>query len=120
MGLARMLLMTLLILSTTSSGQATTTAGSATSAGGLATTLAGGVLIQQNNSTVRSKNPNENPVMFCRPFQGGVCDEQNDHFGDVNGAVRFVRHICATCWLRSRKKASHAEGSEECPLNDVQ
>ena len=85
------------------------------------TTLAGGILTQQNSGTARSRNPNENPIMFCRAFQRGVCDEQNDHFGDVQGVVRFVRHICAACWLKNRRKASHPEGSEECPVvNSVQ
>ena len=83
------------------------------------TTLAGGILQTEFSSGQQSKNTYENPVRFCKNFQRGTCTEPSDHFGDVNGVPGYVRHICAKCWLQNRKKASHSENSEACPLREV-
>ena len=82
------------------------------------TTLAGGILQPESGAGQSTKQSNENPAMFCRNFQKGTCGESTDHFGDVNGVTRFVRHICANCWLQNRKRASHPETSELCPLKE--
>ena len=82
------------------------------------TTLAGGILQSESSAGQSTKQSNENPVMFCRNFQKGTCGESTDHFGDVNGVTRFVRHICANCWLQNRKRASHPETSELYPLKE--
>ena len=89
------------------------------------TTLAGGFLPQhavggQTGSAQRNriKNNGDGPIMFCRGYQRGACTETDDHFGDYNGNQRFLRHICATCWLNQRKKAPHPENSEDCPFRE--
>ena len=87
------------------------------------TTLAGGFLPQHTNGRNgsvqhnRNRNGGDGPIMFCRNYQRGTCSESDDHFGDFNGTQRFLRHICATCWLSQRKKAPHPENSDDCPFN---
>ena len=78
------------------------------------TTLAGGFL-QTDSVQQRSK---EGPVVFCRNFQRGWCTEESDHFGDFNGATRYLRHICAKCWLLHKRKAPHPETADDCPSKE--
>lgn len=81
------------------------------------TTLAGG-FIQSNSAPLRGTVTRSNevgPISFCKNFQRGLCDEDGDHQGELNGSTRLLRHICAKCWLHHRKKASHPEDSEDCP-----
>ena len=89
------------------------------------TTLAGGFLDGcstqqfQSSNTRRSSQPNlsnEGPITFCKDYQRGVCREEGDHAGELHGNQRYLRHICARCWLSNRRKASHPEISEDCPL----
>ena len=82
------------------------------------TTLAGG-FIQTGAGQQRSAKGHDGPIVFCRNFQRGLCSEDNDHPGELNGTQRLFRHICAKCWLLHRKKASHAENDEECPSKEV-
>ena len=82
------------------------------------TTLAGGFLRQDEGSTQRSGNGYDSPVVFCKKYQRGTCDEDNDHFGEFSGQQRYLRHICAKCWLTQRKKAPHPEMAEDCPSKE--
>ena len=70
------------------------------------TTLAGGVLQKPDHA---NRTNESGPVFFCKNYQRGICEETSDHIGDYNGTSRFLRHICAICWLQSRKKAPHSE-----------
>ena len=70
------------------------------------TTLAGGVLLKAGDS---SRANETGPVVFCKNYQRGMCDERSDHYGDYNGLSRLLRHICAICWLDSHKKSPHPE-----------
>ncbi len=85
------------------------------------TTLAGGYL-EDSGSSLRSSSRRSNqsgaegPVLFCKNFQRDVCSETGDHFGELNGETRYLRHICARCWLVSRRKSPHPESSESCPV----
>ena len=79
------------------------------------TTLAGGFLDQPSNVTKKST---DGPIVFCKNFQRGACQEIHDHWGDFNGTERLLRHICAKCWLQSRKKSPHPEESDSCPLRE--
>ena len=87
------------------------------------TTLAGGYLLHSNNNSYGTlpqksmKNAQDGPVIFCKSFQRGACQEETDHFGDFNGMNRYLRHICGNCWLQLRKKAPHPESSGDCPFN---
>ena len=80
------------------------------------TTLAGGFI---QTGQQRSSKGHDGPVVFCKNFQRGLCPEDSDHPGELNGSQRLLRHICAKCWLLHRKKASHAENDEECPSKEV-
>ena len=82
------------------------------------TTLAGGFIQSSPVSQRPVTRSQEGPIAFCKNFQRGVCPEDNDHMGELNGSERFLRHICARCWLLHRKKASHPEDSEECPSRE--
>ena len=56
-------------------------------------------------------------VFFCGPFQRGRCTHSGAHFGVVSGnQKKWVQHICARCWLRSKAKEAHPESSSSCPL----
>ena len=94
------------------------------------TTLAGGFLNQSsfssggfNNSGGGSRNFNggrvgDGPVLFCKSYQRGVCTSNQDHMGLLGGENRFLRHICAKCWLKERKRAAHPENSVDCPSRE--
>ena len=69
-------------------------------------------------SSQRSGNSHDSPVVFCKKYQRGACDEDNDHFGEFNGQQRYLRHICAKCWLTQRKKAPHPELADDCPSKE--
>ncbi len=95
------------------------------------TTLAGGFLNRNrapgssnstsgagNNSASSqrvSSSSGEGPTLFCKLYQRGVCSFVQDHMGRLNGENKFLKHICAICWLRDRKKETHPETSQECP-----
>ena len=64
-----------------------------------------------NNQSMR----NGERVSFCSRYQNGSCNQQNDHNGFLNGETRFLRHICATCWLTNRRRAAHPANSDTCP-----
>ena len=67
--------------------------------------------------SVRQSAPKDSrPVLFCRDYQHGTCNFSNDHSGLLRGETKFLRHICATCWVRERKRRAHRENSEQCPL----
>ncbi len=72
---------------------------------------------QQQQYQRFGNNREEGGVYFCRFYQRGpgVCNFNQDHMGRVNEVERFVRHICAKCWLKDRKKEAHPESSNECP-----
>ena len=68
----------------------------------------------ENNDPSTSKESGSR-VLFCRNFQRGTCSHTNDHQGWYDGRDQLLRHICANCWLVSKKMASHPEHSESCP-----
>ena len=82
------------------------------------TTLAGGFMesgAHRSHPTITIK---DGPVSFCKNYQRGACTEDGDHQGELNGSIRFLRHICARCWLVNRKKAPHPEEAVDCPSRD--
>ena len=54
-------------------------------------------------------------VFFCQDFQKGICAKTKDHPGLVRGEPKFVKHICAACWLNGRVQNQHPESSKSCP-----
>ena len=62
----------------------------------------------------------EEGILFCRGYQRGLCQKTGDHYGNFYGENRFLKHICAKCWLRMRSLAVHPETSDTCPLKDEQ
>ena len=71
------------------------------------------------NSLRSSASKDLRPVLFCWDYQRGTCNFPSDHSGSLRGEVKFLRHICATCWVRERKKRAHRENSEQCPLRQT-
>ena len=55
-------------------------------------------------------------VFFCREYQKGKCRSSRDHSGVIRGETKFLRHICAACWLKTRSQHSHPETSQDCPF----
>ena len=88
------------------------------------TTLAGGILPSQqsaSNSGSRSWGSSEGVgkeggTVFCRFYQRGTCSQVGDHQGFFQGEKRLLKHICAECWLKSRKLEVHPQNSDVCPL----
>ena len=81
------------------------------------TTLAGGFL-SSNRSSNGSGPSKEEGVLFCVGYQRGTCQQVSDHQGFFKGETRMLKHICAKCWRKNRKIASHPETSENCPAKD--
>ena len=84
------------------------------------TTLAGGFIPNYQNSSKggnsSSSGGNQNSILFCKGYQRGTCQQTKDHYGIFMGNSRYLKHICAKCWLKSKVQAVHPEGSEDCPL----
>ena len=87
------------------------------------TTLAGGILPSQSASTSGSRSwgasegvAKEGGTVFCRFYQRGTCSQVGDHQGFFQGEKRLLKHICAECWLKSRKLEVHPQNSDVCPL----
>lgn len=75
---------------------------------------------KSSGTSVRQSAPKDSrPVLFCRDYQRGTCNFSHDHSGLLRGEAKFLRHICATCWVRERKKRAHRENSEQCPLRQT-
>ena len=96
-------------------------------------TLAGGSLSSstRNNTQVNSSHGNQQAqpkqqageekggrILFCKPFQYGFCSHSQDHQGLFRGETCTLKHICANCWLHSKKISPHPESSESCPLKN--
>ena len=73
-----------------------------------------GYLKDRNNGEGSSKGSGN--VFFCREYQKGKCRSSRDHSGTIRGETRFLRHICAACWLKTRSQQSHPETSPDCPF----
>ena len=91
------------------------------------TTLAGGILSSQQSSSNWGNNAvrsswgsagvvKEERTVFCHFYQRGTCSHASDHQGFFQGERRLLKHICAECWLKTRKLEVHPRNSDACPL----
>ena len=71
--------------------------------------------IQQQKQTVDERGGR---ILFCKAFQYGFCSHSTDHQGLYKGENCLLKHICANCWLNSKKINVHPENSESCPLKN--
>ena len=55
-------------------------------------------------------------VRWCKLYQTGQCTQAKDHEGELGGAIRLLRHICAKCWSQSKTFGAHPQSSPDCPL----
>ena len=70
-------------------------------------------------SVRQSASQDSRPVLFCQDYQRGTCNFSRNHSGLSRCEAKFHHHICATCWVRERKKHAHRENSEQCPLRQT-
>ncbi|XP_032229974.2 espin-like protein isoform X3 [Nematostella vectensis] len=68
-------------------------------------------------SPPKKQSYSSGPTLFCRDYQREKCIYTKDHYGYVRGERKWVKHICAACWVQSRKQESHREDSSDCPLS---
>ena len=54
-------------------------------------------------------------VWFCGEYQRNKCSHKSNHLKVVKGEQRLALHICASCWLKDKKKLDHPESSTACP-----
>ena len=52
---------------------------------------------------------------FCKQFQLGTCRHDGSHEAMVQGKLRTVHHICATCLQKDGSAKAHAENTSACP-----
>lgn len=70
----------------------------------------------RNTATRKSETDQTNEtVWFCQLFQRNKCLHKSNHTEVLKGKMRLAQHICATCWLKDRKKLGHPECSSSCP-----
>ena len=57
-------------------------------------------------------------VYWCKDFQQGKCDSQVPHMAQLKNDEPPVPvlHICAACWMQTKKRKDHAEQDATCPL----
>lgn len=63
----------------------------------------------------KSNAGEDEKVWFCSMYQKNKCSNSTDHLVVVKGKMRMAMHICASCWLKDKKKMQHPESSSACP-----
>ena len=58
-----------------------------------------------------------NSTWFCSNYNRNKCRQTGEHEASINGIVRLVQHICATCWRKDKSKQNHPECSSACPYS---
>ena len=58
---------------------------------------------------------NDDKTWFCSDYQRNKCKHKSGHLRVHNGKQKLASHICATCWLKDKKKLEHPECSSSCP-----
>ena len=81
---------------------------------------AGGNSSKGPSSSAQNTATGDERILFCKGYQRNNCTYTRDHFGQWNGENRLLRHICAKCWLTTRRQATHPEDSETCPFHGAQ
>ena len=55
-------------------------------------------------------------VWFCPLYQRNKCLKRSNHVDTFkNKGLKLLQHICATCWIKDKKKLEHPECSSSCP-----
>ena len=70
-------------------------------------------------SSIKSsvKPSSQVPILFCRDYQRDTCaNNASEHYGYIRGECKWLKHICATCWVKNCKQEQHRENSENCPF----
>ena len=69
-------------------------------------------------SSIKSsvKPSSQVPILFCRDYQRDACANASEHYGYIRGERKWLKHICATCWVKNRKQEQHRENSADCPF----
>lgn len=58
---------------------------------------------------------NEDRAWFCQAYQRNKCLHKASHTETFRGKLKLAQHICATCYLKDKKKLAHPECSSSCP-----
>lgn len=61
------------------------------------------------------KVENEDKLWFCAAYQRNKCQHKSSHTLVLKGKMHYAHHVCATCWLKDKKKLEHPESSSACP-----
>ena len=63
------------------------------------------------------RKPKSTEVYWCKAYQSNSCDQKSPHMAVIKSeeAPVPVLHICALCWLNSRKRREHPESDVACP-----
>ena len=68
-------------------------------------------------SSIKSsvKPSSQVPILFCRDYQRDACpNNASEHYGYIRSERKWLKHICATCWVKNRKQMQHRENSANC------
>ena len=68
--------------------------------------------------SVKSGSSKSSPllILFCRHYQRDARNNASDHYGYLRGESKWLKHICASCWVQTCKEEHHKENSVDCPL----
>ena len=69
----------------------------------------------RKESTTHKAEDKEERVWFCSAYQRNKCNHKSNHMQVVKGKMRLASHICASCWIKDKKKLDHPECSTACP-----
>ena len=79
-------------------------------------TLYGNPIASATGKSTGTAGMSSAPILFCCNFQKKKCQHPQDHYGFVRGKKRWLKHICADCWITNRHQEQHREGSADCSL----
>ena len=74
-----------------------------------------GYQFSRKESTTHKAEDKEERVWFCSAYQRNKCNHKSNHMQVVKGKMRLASHICASCWIKDKKKLDHPECSTACP-----
>ena len=54
-------------------------------------------------------------ILFCRDYHRDACNNANDHYDQVCGERKRLKHIRTTCWVQNHEQEQHLGNSVDCP-----
>lgn len=71
----------------------------------------------QEKDRAKDKDKKTPEVFWCKDYQKNMCTEASPHSAQLKPDEKPVQvvHMCATCWVKEKKRRDHPEADASCP-----